>query len=293
MSEIEPVLPSKPLRHLPPNACDSHAHVFGPFDRFPLAPERSYTPPFAPVDAYWRMLRHMGFARAVVVQASAYGTDNRCTEDAVVSSSPNMRGIGVVAPDVSEDDLARLAAHGFRGMRFTEIVSKRYAGRIKGAVGFAELLELGSRLKQHGMHAQIFAVLDDFIAAAPALLELGIPLVLDHMARLGPGERKVNDPAFQTLLGLLREGRVWVKLTAFRNSERLPNYEDVRPFHTALLQANPDRLIWGSDWPLLNMGDKAPDIGHLIDLLFDWTQDDALIKRIFVENPAKLYGFDS
>ena len=281
---------SAPARRLPPGACDCHAHVFGPFDRFPLQPERAYTPPLAPLETYLGMLRQTGFARGVVVQPSAYGTDNRCTADAVARSQGRLCAVGVVAPGVSDAALAALAAQGFRGMRFTGGVSSAGSGRFAGSVGLADLPELGMQLRAHGLHAQLFTKLDEFTAAASALLGAGVPLVLDHLGGVGPGPRTVADMAFRNLLSLVREGRVWVKLTVFRNSGLPPGYADMRPFHEALLRANPARLVWGSDWPLLNMGDRAPDIGKMVDLLCDWVSDEALVRAILVENPAVLYG---
>jgi 2-pyrone-4,6-dicarboxylate lactonase len=291
MTPAAPPLPAKPRKPLPADACDCHAHVFGPFDRFPLAENRSYTPPLAPVAAYWEMLDHVGFSRAVVVQASAYGVDNRCTADAVAGSAGRMRGIGVVDTSITDAELAHLGSQGIRGMRFTEITS-RAGTPMKGAVGFQELLQLGPRLREQGMHAQIFASCDEFVAAAPKLLALDVPLVLDHMGRFGPGSRSIDDAAFKSLLSLLSEGRIWVKLTLFRNAVSFDDFSPLRPFHDALLRANPHQLVWGSDWPLLNSGRQMPDIGRMLDLLEEWTGE-ALSRRILVNNPAALYGFDA
>lgn len=291
MTAAAPSLPSKPRKPLPADACDCHAHVFGPFDKFPLAENRSYTPPLAPADAYWEMLNHVGFSRAVVVQASAYGVDNRCTVDAVARSAGRMRGIGVVDPSITDAELAHLSSQGIRGMRFTEIVS-RAGTPMKGAVGFQELLQLGSRLREHRMHAQIFSTCDEFVAAAPKLLALGVPLVLDHMGRFGPGSRSVDDAAFKTVLSLLSEGRIWVKMTLFRNAAEFDDFSPLRPFHDAFLRANPNQLVWGSDWPLLTTGRQMPDIGHMLDLLEEWTGEEVW-RRILVDNPAALYGFDA
>lgn len=291
MTPAAPPLPAKPRKPLPADACDCHAHVFGPFDRFPLAENRSYTPPLAPVGAYWEMLDHLGFSRAVVVQASAYGVDNGCTADAVGRSAGRMRGIGVVDTSVTDAELADLSSQGICGMRFTEIVS-RAGTPMKGAVGFQELLQLGSRLREQRMHAQIFASCDDFVAAAPKLLALDVPLVLDHMGRFGPGSRSIDDAAFKNLLSLLSEGRIWVKLTLFRNAVSFDDFSPLRPFHDALLRANAHQLVWGSDWPLLNSGRQMPDIGRMLDLLEEWTGE-ALLRRILVNNPAALYGFDA
>jgi predicted TIM-barrel fold metal-dependent hydrolase len=283
---------SPPRRNLPPGACDAHSHVFGPFDRFPLAAERSYTPPLATADMHAAMLETLGLSRAVIIQASAYGMDHACTLDAIARAPSQLRGVGVVDTSFDDKALAKLYAGGVRGMRFTEMRAKGTGQRMAGASGFDELIALGPRLKAHKLHAQIYATLEDFIAAAPRLLALDVPIVLDHMARIGPPPRAPNDPAIQTLLGLLREGRVSVKLTIFRNS-LTPGYSDLRALHDALVEANPDNLVWGADWPLLNTGDAPPDLGNLLDLLADWIGDDALLKKILTDNPARIYGFDA
>jgi 2-pyrone-4,6-dicarboxylate lactonase len=155
-----------------------------------------------------------------------------------------------------------------------------------------EFPPLAPRLKELGWHAQVWATCDTVVAAAPKLLESGIPLVLDHMARFDVA-RGVQDTVFQQLLQLLSDGRIWVKMTPARNSKCYPNYEDVRPFHDALARANPNRLIWGSDWPFLNMGEVTPDAGYLLDILDSLCGDDTLRQKILAENPARLYGLDA
>lgn len=283
---------SKPKRAPPPGACDSHAHILGPYDLFPLQAERSYTPPEAPFAAHAAMLDFFGFERGVIVQPSAYGDDNRCIVDAVSQAPAKRRAIGVAAPSVADGELARLRAAGVHGLRFVELISKRYGGRPKGAIGFVELEEMGPRLREHGIHAQTFSTTETLIEWAPRLVKAGIPIVVDHMAAAGASAVTVQDQGFQSLLGLLADGLIWVKLTVIRRSTQAPDYPDARPFHDAFCKANPDRVLWGSDWPLVNMGDAAPDIGKLIDLLDDWTGDDDLRSRILVDNPVALYGFE-
>lgn len=289
MSDDASTLPiSPPKLPLPAGACDSHAHVFGPFDRFPLA--AGYEAPLAPADAHQAMLDRLGFSRAVIIQPSAYGLDNSATLDAVAQAPQARRAIGIVDADVSDETLVQMKAAGVRGMRYSEIISSRTGKRL-GGVGFDAMVRTAERLKAHGLHAQITCTVDIFVEAADALLASGVPLVLDHMSRFGPSAKTVDDPAFQRVVGLLEDGKVWVKMTAFRNSVRGPLYEDVRPFHDALIGANPEQLLWGTDWPLLNTGDTPPDIGHLVDLFDAWTPDPAIRAKVLVDNPARLYGF--
>jgi predicted TIM-barrel fold metal-dependent hydrolase len=282
---------STPRSKLPRGACDAHAHVFGPYDRFPLGEPRSYTPPEASAEAHAVMLARLGFERAVLVQPSAYGADNRCILDAVARDPARRRAIGVCTPAVSEAGLAALTAANLAGFRFVELISKKYGGRPKGSSGFAELELLGPRMREHGLHAQVFSATSTFAHAAAQLLRLDVPIVLDHMASAGADGGDVSSPAFQTVLSLLREGRIWVKLTVVRRSRRAPLYEDARPFHAAMIEANPDRLLWGTDWPLVNMGEHTPDLGALVDLFDAWVDDETLKRKIIVDNPAALYGF--
>ena len=283
-----PAEQTRPKRALPPGAWDCHTHVFGPYARFPLAAERSYTPPEATLEDYLAMLDRMGLAHGVLVHPSAYGLDHAALYDALERAGTRLRGTDVATAATPEAEFARMHRYGVRALRFVE-TGGAGGQRFVGAVGLAELPRLAPRMKELGWHAQLWVTCDAVMAAAPALLALGVPLVLDHMARFEV-ERGVQDPAFQGLLALVAEGRVWVKMTPARNSKRFPDYADVRPFHDALARANPEQLIWGSDWPYLRMGDATPDAGHLLDLLDAWCGDDALCRKILVENPARLYG---
>lgn len=285
-----PPLPTPPEKPLPPNACDAHAHIFGPFDRFPLAEERSYTPPEARFEDHQRMLDAVGFDRGVVVQGSAHGKDNRAIVDAVRRSGNRLRGIVVIDATITDDELAELAASGIAGARFTEIVSTRYAGGMKGVSDFTELAKLAPRLKEHGLHAQIFANCQTIAAHLDTLRGHGIPIVVDHMARIGQGEWDETLPEFRRVVDAVADGTFWAKLTMVRSSRQFPEYADARPFHEAFVNSNPSQLVFGSDWPFLNLGDATPDTGRLIDRFREWTGD-ALAQDILVANPARLYGF--
>jgi predicted TIM-barrel fold metal-dependent hydrolase len=281
--------PDHPRRpqHLPPvGATDCHAHVFGPFDRFPLAPERHYTPSELSGERYLRMLDDIGFSRGVLVQATAHGTDCGALLHALDRGGDRLRGIALLAPDVSDEDLWAMHRRGVRGARFS-----RPPGELtQGSIGFEVLESLAPRLAGLGWHAQIWTPCGFLASAAPRLTTLGVPLVVDHMGYFDVS-RGVTDPSFQVLLRLLGEGRIWVKLGSFRLSKRYPDYEDVAPFHRALVAVNPERLLWGSDWPHVSMRADMPDVGHLVDLFDRWTGDEALRRRILVDNPARLYGF--
>jgi 2-pyrone-4,6-dicarboxylate lactonase len=283
-------MPSAPSFPLPPDACDAHAHIFGPYASFPLAGARSYSPPEAPLEAYLDMLDRVGFARGVLVHASAYGLDCSLLIDALKRAGSRLRGVAVAAGNCGDAELASMQRHGVRGLRFTQFDDPAVAARFKGSVGFDQLEQLGPRLRRLGLHAQLWSDAGTFARASRDLLALDVPLCLDHMSHYDVA-RGTQDPAFQTVLGLVREGRIWVKMSVNRNTKQLPGCEDVRPFHDALVNANPARLVWGSDWPYLGMGDQSPDVGVLLNLFDRWTPDRALRHQILVANPAALYGF--
>ena len=279
---------SRPQWELPPGAWDCHAHVFGPYERFPLASERSYTPPPAPFEAYIAMLDRMGLDHGVLVHPSAYGLDHLALLDALDRAGTRLRGTAVATAEVTDTELAAMHRKGVRALRFVE-TSIAGGQRFSGAVGLDEFPALAPRMKELGWHAQIWTTCDTIVAAAPMLLAHGLPLVLDHMARFDTA-RGTMDTAFRGVLRLLIEGKVWVKMIPARNSTHFPDYNDVRPFHDALVRANSNRLIWGSDWPYLRMGDATPDAGHLLDLHHAWCRDETLCRKILVDNPARLYG---
>jgi 2-pyrone-4,6-dicarboxylate lactonase len=276
---------SRPKLTLPQGATDCHAHVFGPFDRFPLARERPYTPHELPGRRYLGMLDDIGFSRGVLVQPAAHGTDCRALLNALDLGPARLRGVALIRPDITDDELAIMHSHGVRGARF----SRPPAGMTTGSIGFDALVQLAPRLAHLGWHAQIWAPCDELVPAISELLGLGVPLVIDHMGMFD-ASRGVTDTSLQSLLHLLGDGRIWLKLIAYRLSKRYPDYEEVAPFHKAFLEANPERLLWGTDWPHVHMSADMPDTGHLVDLFDEWTVDAALRHRILVENPAALYG---
>ena len=288
---VTPRRPNPPRQPLPPGACDTHAHVFGPYQRFPLAHPSSYAPPLAPAPLHLAMLDILGAARGVLVQPAPYGDDAAPMLDAIAASNGRVRGIGVAGSGATPEQLQQLHDGGIRGLRFVEVRDPQGQPYV-GSVGADQLLAMAPVMKSIGLHAQLWAPLDDYQQLLPPLLATGVPLVLDHMACLKT-ERGVDDPAFQTVLKALQDGAVWIKLSVCRVSKQAPACLDLKPFHDALVAANPQRLLWGSDWPFVRMGEQSPDAGQLLDLFHDWVPDGATRHTILVDNPAALYGFDS
>jgi predicted TIM-barrel fold metal-dependent hydrolase len=221
----------------------------------------------------------------VLVQPAPYGTDTGALEHTLRLGGGRLAGIAAADASVTDATLDRLHEAGVRGLRFNERIDSRSGQRFRGAIGADALATLLPRMRELGWHAQIWADLTDCLRLVERFAGQGVPLVLDHLAQLDP-DRGPRDQEFQRLVELVRDGAVWVKLTVCRVTK--PDYGDVRAHHDALLAANPDRLLWGSDWPYVGMGDRAPDAGHLLDLLTNWT-DEALVRRVLVDNPAQLF----
>jgi predicted TIM-barrel fold metal-dependent hydrolase len=282
--------PMRPKIPPPPGACDTHAHVFGPAARFPYAADRSYTPPDAPLAKYLGMLDTLGFARGVLVQGSAHGGDNAAMLDALARHPGRLRGVAVADADVDPAELRRSHALGVRGLRFNHFF-RGGALHYRGGVPLAAAHALTPIMAELGWHLQLWIDVKDLPETTPVLKALAVPVVIDHMGRTDAGAGTAT-PGFQSLLRLVGDGGCWVKVSgAHRLSGRAPDYDDARPFHEALVRANPDRLVWGSDWPHPRMEGEMPDAGHLFDLFYAWTPDAATRGRILVANPAALYGF--
>ncbi|HTK36546.1 MAG TPA: amidohydrolase family protein [Caulobacteraceae bacterium] len=286
---IAPRMPSEPARALPEGACDTHTHVFDPSGRFPLIHPPPFALPAAPAPLHRQMLDRAGLGRAILVQPAYYGSDHSALVDALAQGGDRLRGIGVAGSEVADEALAALDRAGVRGLRFSEARNPDGTSR-EGAVGLDQLPLLAERLRALGWHAHAWASAADLDRYLPALARLDLPLVLDHMAMVEV-EAGTAAPSFQRLLGLVREGRVWVKLSLCRLAALTPDYEAARPFHDALVEANPDRLLWGSDWPFIRLAERSPDVCALLQRFTAWVGDAALSRRILVDNPARLFGF--
>ena len=252
----------------PPNACDAHLHVID----------------YGALDDYAAVQRRIGTTRAVLVQTKNFGVDNACMLDALTELGPRGRGIAVVALSVSDGELRRLHAGNVRGLRFS-------LWNPRDAVTTIDMVEpLAKRIADLGWHIQMHMSADQIVANASLLQSVPCEIVFDHMGRLPP-EVGARHPAFAVIIDLVDRGRAWVKLSgAYLNTRSGPPYEDARAIAQAYVQAAPERLVWGSDWPHVTEVQK-PDDGALLDLLTEWAPDDVTRTKILVDNPAKLYGF--
>lgn len=276
----------------PKDACDSHVHVFGPFAKYPLSDDRSYTPGEFSANDFLEHLQKIGFTRGVLVTASVCGTDNGAILEALRQYPNQFRGIVVPSPKVSDRELDHWHAAGVRGARFNLL---RIDGKplYRNGVGLEVLKQLAPKLKERGWHAQIWAHAPDLPELMPHLQPLGLQLVIDHMGRMNTSQG-IDQPGFQFLLRLLADGKAWVKISG-ADRIRLNNssYDDVGPFAKALIQSNIERVVWGSDWPHINYFNQGdvPDDGQLCNLLQDWLPSEAAKIQVLVKNPATLYDF--
>ena len=282
--------PARPQAPAPAGACDTHAHVFGPAARYAYSPARGYTPPDAPLEAYLAMHAVLGIARGVLVQPSVYGTDNRAILDAAARLPDRLRTVVAVDADVSDAELSRLDAAGARGIRVNLA--------DKGGMPFDSLAEVerfARRLAPLGWHVELLVHVHEIDDMAALFGRFPVDIVIGHLGYM-PAARGAGDPGFRALLALMEGGRCWVKLTApYRLTARrsLP-YDDVAPLAAALISARPDRVLWGSDWPHphIRTATEMPDDGALFDQFAGWAGDETTLRRILMENPAQLYGFD-
>lgn len=266
--------------------------MFGPAAQFPFTPGRGYTPPDAPVERYVALLDRLGFARGVVVQGNAHGYDNRVVLDALAKYPNRLRGVAITDTRVAPATLRDWHALGMRGLRFHLFSDAGKPGYVRG-VGLDVFATFRKTMADLGWVMQVFCDWRLMAEVAPRLREVGraMPVIVDHMLNI-PAARGVNDPNFQALLRLVGEGAAHAKLSAaYRLSDAYPDYPDAQPFHDALLAANPERLLWGTDWPHPSIpGEVMPDDGHLLDLFFAWTPDAHMRRRILVEAPERLFG---
>jgi 2-pyrone-4,6-dicarboxylate lactonase len=274
--------PVKPRYAPPPGACDAHCHVFGPGARFPYAPNRSYTPPDAPKEKLAALHRHLGLSRAVLVQASCHGTDNSAMLDAIASSNGTLRGVGMVSKDVTDGELEALHAGGVRGARFN------FVAHLGGAPDLKVVDNVLARIAPLGWHVVLHLDAGDILTYRDFLDRLRIPFVIDHMGRI-EAKHGLDQKPFQLLLGLMKNELAWVKVSGpERISSAGKPYHDAIPFARTLIEAAPDRVLWGTDFPHPNVK-VMPNDGELVDLFAAFCPDETLRRKVLIDNPTRLY----
>jgi 2-pyrone-4,6-dicarboxylate lactonase len=276
--------PRPPLIPLPPGSCDCHSHVFGPQDTFPYLPNAAFIPPDASPRDYTRMLHTIGCQRAVIVQPSIYGSDNRCMVAALTSEMFDFRGVAVVDAGIGDPELEALHQAGVRGVR-VNLASKTPGLTLDQAP------RLAARIKPLGWHLQFFVRIGQVPSLEQIIAQMPVPCIIDHFGH-APAAGGVESPEFNILLRLARLDHVWFKLIGpYRISRQWPLYPDVAPLARALAATAPDRCVWGTDWPHPNT-EYMPDDGDLADALGEWLPDAQTRQKVLVDNPGRLYDFD-
>jgi predicted TIM-barrel fold metal-dependent hydrolase len=280
--------PRKPKLTLPKLACDTHAHILGPIAKYEYSPARVYTPPDCLLGDYQRMLTTIGVERAVLVQPSVYGSDNTVMLEALRVAGGKFRGVAVVDQDLAQPDMAALNAAGVRGVRVNIVDVK---DRKPGTLPMAELTALAKRIAPMGWHMEFLMHCDEFPELDRAFADFPVDIVLGHLGYMKTS-LGVNNAGFRALLRLMTVGKAWVKFTGpYRISGAALPHEDTNAYAHALIAANAQRVLWGSDWPHVMVKSAMPNDGDLCNLLADWIPDAPTREQVLVKNPAKLYGF--
>ena len=274
----------EPVAHfkLPKGSCDAHCHVFGPPDRFPYSPSRKYEPVDTPKEALAALHLRLGLDRAVIVQASAHGTDNRAMLDALAWQPDKWRGVAAIYDGTSDRDLRQMHDAGVRGIRFNFVKS---LGGYPDPDLFSRSCE---RAAAFGWHVVLHLKGEDLLTLQDTIADLQIPFVIDHMGRVDAALGLLQ-PAFTTLLALAELDGAWIKLSGAERMSVAP-YAEALPFARELARVRPDRILWGTDFPHPNLKEDVSEL-ELVDLIPSYVADADLRWRMLVDNPARLYGF--
>jgi predicted TIM-barrel fold metal-dependent hydrolase len=292
--------PATPVNfEVPPGACDCHTHIHPDPEKFPFFAGRVYTPELASPEEMAELHKALRMERVVIVTPSIYGPDNSATLFGMKARGANARGVAVINDKTSESDLDAMGQAGFRGVR----LNLATGGTSDPNVGRQRFQAAVERMKARGWHIQMYtnlamiSAIKDLVAASPVML------VFDHFGG-AQAELGVEQPGFADLVELVKSGKAYVKISgAYRSSTKGPDYPDVAPFAKALIAANADRIVWGTDWPhpdsVTPPGKQITDVtplfqiddGRLLNQLPVWAPDAGVRKKILVDNPAKLYGF--
>jgi predicted TIM-barrel fold metal-dependent hydrolase len=271
---------------MPKGACDTHVHVFGPADRFPFSPQRSYTPEDCTFEDLNTLHAVLGIDRAVIVHGGAHGTDNRVTLDALRRDPVRLRGVAVIPSGLSFAERETMHRAGMRGCRMSTVVA--------GGASFDHLPRLAAEAGEFGWHLVLhFHRAAELLDVEADLVACRADFVLDHLARITAAEG-IDSAPFRTVLRLLDTGRCWVKLASlYRLSADPYPHRDMLPLIHQVVAHRPDRIIWGSNWPHPICPVAMPNDGDLVDLIPLWLPEIAQQQQVLVDNPVRLYGFEA
>jgi 2-pyrone-4,6-dicarboxylate lactonase len=277
--------PSKPAFKLPPGAVDAHCHVFGPGDVFPYSPDRKYTPCDAPAEKLFQLRDYLGFDRNVIVQASCHGPDNRALVDALRKAGDKAKGVAVLDPNATDDEIRALDEAGVRGTRFN------FLPRLADEAPHEVYKAVAERVAKFGWHIVVYFEAHDLQRLKGLLLSFPTPIVVDHLAVPDVSRPVDANPDFDAFQDLMADhDNIWVKVTCpERISKQGPPYDDFVPYGKALVDRFPDRVIWGTDWPHPNMRTHMPDDGKLVDMIPKIATTAEKQHALVVDNPMRLY----
>lgn len=292
--------PATPINFdVPAHACDCHTHIHGDPERFPFFAGRVYTPEPASPEEMAALHKALHIERVVIVTPSVYGTDNSSTLFGMKARGATARGVAVIDDKTTEAELDTMQAEGFRGIR----INLATGSMNDPNVGRARFTTAVERMKARGWHVQLYTTLAMISAIKDLVLASPVPAVFDHFGGL-EAPLGLEQPGFSDLIALVESGKAYVKVSgAYRSSKLAPDYQDMVPYARALIAANADRIVWGTDWPHPDSsrveGRKPTDIaplyqiddGRLLNQLPVWAPDADVRKKILVDNPARLYGF--
>jgi len=272
----------KPNFKPPALACDAHCHVFGPAARFAYAPDRRYTPEDAPKEALRALHDRLGVERAVIAQATCHGTDNAAMLDAIASDPARYRGVALVDDSFDDREYQTLHDGGVRSVRFV------FVKHLGGGPDMRMFHRVIDRIKDRGWHVVLYFNAPDLAPMSEMMRKLPLPFVIDHMGR-AMGKDGPDQPAVHTLIELAKLDTCWIKVTG---AERIsfPPYDEAIPIAQRLVEAAPDRVLWGTDFPHPNATHEA-DEAELVDLIPKFASDPIIQRKLLVDNPARLYGF--
>ncbi|WP_448033366.1 amidohydrolase family protein [Bradyrhizobium liaoningense] len=292
--------PATPINFdVPAHACDCHTHIHGEPERFPFFADRVYTPEPASPEEMAALHKALHIERVVIVTPSVYGTDNSSTLFGMKARGATARGVAVIDDKTTEAELDTMQAEGFRGIR----INLATGSMNDPNVGRARFTTAVERVKARGWHVQLYTTPAMISAIKDLVLASPVPAVFDHFGGL-EASLGLEQPGFADLIALVKSGKAYVKVSgAYRSSKLAPDYQDMVPYARALIAANADRIVWGTDWPHPDSSrvegrkptDVAPlyqiDDGRLLNQLPVWAPDADVRKKILVDNPARLYGF--
>ena len=275
----------KPKFKPPLLACDAHCHIFGPASKFPYAPDASYHPPDSPFEGLQRLHQILGLERAVIVHASCHGSDMRVTLDGIARSKGKYRGTAIIDESYGDKEFRQMDDGGIRAVRFN------FVQHLGGRPDMAFFQRTVARVKEMGWHLILHLDATDLVEFDAMFKKIPVPMVIDHMGRVKASDGLDQQP-FKVLLEWMKNERFWVKVCGPERVSSLgPPFTDAVPFARKLIEAAPDRILWGTDWPHPNVGRHMPNDGDLLDLFAQMAPEPDLQKKILVDNPARLYGF--